>query len=169
MELHRPAALERRHDRTRFDCGNPALNDYLRRTALSSQRSDFARTWVITDTTDRVVAYMTLAMTGVDRGAAPALAAGASAVVPAVLIGRLAVDRSVARRGVGTQLALHGIRFAVAARGTIGCKAVVVDALDRTARTWWQGLGFRPFDASDPDCLSLYLTTKDALATIAAL
>jgi hypothetical protein len=109
-ELRRPAALDtRRHERSQFDCGEAALDEWLRRYAGQNRRRDTAATWVIADANDRVAAHASIAMTGIDRSAAPApLAKQAPDPVPALLLGRLAVDRHYSGRG--TSMAGLGVR-----------------------------------------------------------
>jgi len=102
-EFRRPAPLDaRRHDREQFDSGEPVLDDWLRRYAGQSRRRDTAATWVIADANDVVVAYASVAMTGIDRPAAPeVLAKGSPDPVPALLLARLAVDHRHSRWGSG--------------------------------------------------------------------
>ncbi|HLM85583.1 MAG TPA: GNAT family N-acetyltransferase [Solirubrobacteraceae bacterium] len=167
-ELHRPVLLDsRRHDRGRFDSGAPVLDEWLRRYSGQSRRRDTSATWVIADADDVVVAYASVAMTGIDRSAAPdALATGAPDPVPALLLGRLAVDRRHTGLGVGTALAAHVLATAVELNEKAACRAVVVTALNARARTWWERLGFCPFDPNDPDQLDLYLLTSHIEATL---
>jgi len=167
-ELHRPAPLDpRRHDRDGFDSGEPVLDQWLRRYASQNRRRDTAATWVIADAQDVVVAYTSVSMTGIDRSAAPAvLAKSAPDPVPALLLGRLAVDRRYAGLGVGTALAMHVLATAVELNEKAACRAVVVTALNQTARTWWERLGFHPFDPEKPDELDLYLLTSEIQATL---
>ncbi|MDX6651015.1 MAG: hypothetical protein QOJ97_2966 [Solirubrobacteraceae bacterium] len=167
-ELRRPALLDPdRHDREQFDSGEPVLDEWLRRYAGQSRRRDTAATWVIADTDDVVVAYASVAMTGIDRSAAPeALAKGAPHPVPAMLLGRLAVDRRYANLGIGTALTTHVLATAVELNQKAACRAVVVTSLNATARTWWERLGFHPFDPDDPDQLDLYLPTSEIEATL---
>jgi hypothetical protein len=103
-ELRRPETPDpKRHDRSAFDSGSPELDDWLRRYASQNRRRDTAATWVVTDAESVVVAYVSLSMTGIDRSSAPAAVAKQSPdPVPALLIGRLGVDRSVSGLGVGT-------------------------------------------------------------------
>ena len=166
-ELRRPALLDpRRHDRKRFDSGEPILDEWLRRYAGQNRRRDTAATWVIADPHEMVVAYASVAMTGIDRSAAPeVLAKGAPDPVPALLLGRLAVDHRYAGLGMGTTLAAHVLATAVELNEKAACRAVVVTALTQRARTWWERLGFHPFDPTDPDQLDLYLLTAEIDAT----
>lgn len=106
-------------------------------------------------------------MTGVDRSAAPdALAKSAPDPVPALLIGRLAVDRAYAGLGVGTSLVAHALATAVELNATAACRAVVVTALLSSARSWWERFGFHPLNAHDRDELDLFLLTADIEATL---
>ena len=167
-ELKRPAPLDpRRHDRDHFDSGEPVLDEWLRRYAGQIRRRHTAATWVIADAGDVVVAYASVAMTGIDRSAAPeVLAKGAPDPVPALLLGRLAVDRRYARLGVGTALAAHVLATAVELNEKAACRAVVVSALTERAGTWWERLAFRPFAPDEPDQLDLYLLTSEIDATL---
>jgi len=168
IELHRPAPLEpRRHHREAFDSGEPVLDEWLRRYAGQNRRRDTAATWVIADGDDIVVAYASVAMTGIDRSAAAeTLARGASDPVPALLLGRLAVDRRYAKLGIGTALTAHVLATAVELNEKAACRAVVVTALNPNARAWWQRLGFQSFDPADPDQLDLYLLTAEIQTTL---
>jgi len=171
IELRRPTVLDlKAHDRDGFDSGAPELDDWLRRYAGQNRRRDTSATWVITDTADEVMAYVSISMTGIDRSAAPAaLGRQSPDPVPALLLARLAVDRRVAGLGVGTSLVAHVLTTAVELNISAACRAVVVNALDLTARTWWERLGFAPFDPTDPDGLDLYLLTRDIEATLRAI
>jgi GNAT superfamily N-acetyltransferase len=166
--LQRPALLDpRRHDREQFDSGEPVLDEWLRRYAGQNRRRDTAATWVIADAQDVVVAYASISMTGIDRSAAPEIVAkGAPDPVPALLLGRLAVDRRYAGLGIGTTLAAHVLATAVELNERAACRAVVVTALNSNARSWWQRLGFHAFDPSDPEQLDLYLLTAEIEATL---
>jgi GNAT superfamily N-acetyltransferase len=167
-ELRRPAPLDpRRHDREQFDSGEPVLDEWLRRYASQNRRRDTAATWVVADANDVVAAYASVAMTGVDRSAAPkTLAKGAPDPVPALLLGRLAVDHRYARLGIGTALTAHVLATAVELNEKAACRAVVVTALTERVRTWWERLGFHPFAPDDPDQLDLYLLTSEIDATL---
>ena len=154
-------------DREQFDSGEPVLDEWLRRYAGQNRRRDTAATWVITTAEDVIVAYASVAMTGIDPSAAPAaLIKGAPDPVPALLLGRLAVDRRYAKLGVGTALTAHVLATAVELNQKAACRAVVVAALNPSARNWWQRLGFHPFYPNNPEELDLYLLTSEIAATL---
>lgn len=159
-----------RHDRSRFASGDDALDEWLCRYAGQNRRRDTAATWVIADAENAVVAYATIAMSAIDRSNAPAsIAHQAPSPVPALLIGRLAVDRRYSGLGVGTALVGHVLATAVEMNAKAACRAVVVNALHASARGWWEHLGFSPFDPTDEQSLDLFLLTADIDATLRRL
>lgn len=168
-ELRRPEPLDpRRHDRAGFDSGEPTLDEWLRRYAGQNRRRDTAATWVVADADGRVVAYASLTMTAVDRSEAAAPEGQPPDPIPALLLGRLAVDRRYSGAGVGTALVAHVLATAVELNSHAACRAVVVTAMSPAARGWWERLGFQPLDAGDP-LGDLALLTKDVEATLRSL
>lgn len=156
--------------RAGFESGDLVLDGWLQRYAGQNRRRDTAATWVIADAADGVVAYASIAMTGIDLAAGPpAVAKGSPDPVPALLLGRLAVDRRHTGLGIGTALVAHVLATAVDLNAQAACRAVVVSALHGEARRWWQRLGFEPFDPGDAESLDLYLLTADVEATLAHL
>lgn len=170
-DLRRPEPLDpARHDRIGFDSGEPALDDWLRRYAGQNRRRHTAATWVIATRENTVVAYASLAMTAIDRSAAPAaVAKHAPDPVPALLLGRLAVDATHAGLGVGTALVAHVLATAAEINTKAACRAVVVTALHDRARQWWERLGFQSFHPDDPADTDLYLLTSGIDATLDAI
>jgi ribosomal protein S18 acetylase RimI-like enzyme len=83
-----------------------------------------------------------------------------------LLLGRLAVDRRYANLGIGTALTAHVLATAVELNEKAACRAVVVTALNASARAWWERLGFHPFDSDVPHQLDLYLVTAEIEATL---
>ncbi|HEV3238081.1 MAG TPA: GNAT family N-acetyltransferase, partial [Gemmataceae bacterium] len=100
--LSSPAPLDERHDLTTFDCEVDALNNFLKKFALQNQRSQSARTYVVTRAA-RVVGYYTLAAASTRREETPARVAKGLAAhpVPVILLARLAVDAREKGKGMG--------------------------------------------------------------------
>lgn len=146
------------------------MDDWLRRYTSQNRRRNNAAAWVVTTPDQTVIAYVSLAMTSIDHGAAPSVVAHhAPDPVPALLIGRLAVDRGYTGLGVGTALVGHVLATAVELNERAACRVVVVSAVDDAARRWWARLGFHAFDPSDPDQLDLCLLTTEIEATLRSL
>lgn len=171
-EYCRPCPLDPElHDGAGFGCREAAYADWLRRYAGQNRKGNAAAAWVIADDEQRVVAYATLSMTGIDLTRAPvALRKGAPGPIPALLTGRLAVDERHEGLGLGTELVRHIFATAVELNQSAAFKAVVVRALGRDALSWWTDrLGFVPFDPTDPEDFDLHLLTDTVAATLAAL
>ena len=167
-ELCRPEPLDpSRHDRGVFDSGEPELDVWLRRYAGQNRKGDTAATWVMATPQGQVVAYARLAMTAIDRSAAPIpVAKRAPDPVPALLLGRLAVDKSYSGWGIGTALVAYVFATAAELNRKAACRAVVVTALHEEACTWWKRLGFHPFQPQDPTNLDLYLLSAEFETTL---
>lgn len=136
MALIAPTPLTPGHDVTAFDCGEPALDNWLKHRALKNE-SRFSRTYVVC-AGDRVVGYYALSAGAVERAAAPGkLRRNAPDAVPVSVIGRLAVDREWAGRGLGADLLADALRRIALASQSIGIGAVLVQAKDARARAFY--------------------------------
>jgi GNAT superfamily N-acetyltransferase len=138
--------LARSHDRSRFSCGEPALDEYLLRYARQNHESGIAKTFVVhgIDEPRRVLGYYSLSAGAIDRANLPAQAARRfpNFPVPVARLGRLAVDRSFQGRGLGEDLLIDALRRVFAASGDIGIVAVVLDAKHEKAKRFYQRYEF---------------------------
>jgi GNAT superfamily N-acetyltransferase len=160
--LPRPVPLDRSHGLTAFDCGTPALNDYLRKHALQNHQNRSARTYVTTRD-NRVVGYYTLAAGSVSRDEVPPrVAIGLGKYpVPIILLARLAVDHTEQGKGLGAALLKDAILRAAQAADLIGCRALLVHAKDRAAQALYRKFDFEPSPVEE---FHLFLLMKDILA-----
>ena len=159
------APLSTDHDRLAFSCGVAALDRYLHTQAGQDVRRHVANCFVATPETSNIVAgYYTFSATSIPLADLPADHAKRlprHPVVPAALIGRLAVDRRYRGAGLGAGLISDAIRRAT--RSEAAVFAVVVDAKDDAAAAFYLHHSFRPF-ASRP--ASLYLPIATAIKLI---
>jgi GNAT superfamily N-acetyltransferase len=136
LQLSAPVPLTAEHDLSAFDCGEPALNEWLRHRALKNE-SRFSRTYVVCEG-NRVVAYFCISAGAVERAAAPGkLRRNAPDTIPVAVIGRLAVSRNHAGKGVGTDLLSDALRRIALASQSIGMGAVLVHAKDDAAKRFY--------------------------------
>ena len=134
--LSAPVPLTAAHDLSGFDCGEPALNDWLRHRALKNE-SRFSRTYVVCEG-DRVVACFCISAGAVERAAAPGkMRRNAPDTIPVSVIGRLAVSRDHAGKGLGADLLSDALRRIALASQSIGIGAVMVHAKDDAARRFY--------------------------------
>jgi len=139
--------LADQHDRSAFDCGEPALNSYLRRYARQNPSRNFGGTRVAVarrgDT--RVLGYYTLLVRSVERQPRPQSSNLPPDGVGVTLLGRLAVDRTSQGFGIGTAMLMRALKQTEFASQTVGIYASVVDALNERARGWYLSFGFQSF------------------------
>jgi GNAT superfamily N-acetyltransferase len=134
--LSAPAPLTVDHDLTPFDCGEPALDVWLKERALRNE-SRFSRTYVVCEG-QRVAGYYAISAGSVERAAAPGkLRRNAPDAIPVSIIGRLAVDRAYAGRGLGADLLSDALTRIALASQTIGIAAVLVHAKDEKAKAFY--------------------------------
>jgi ribosomal protein S18 acetylase RimI-like enzyme len=161
---YRIQPLDAIHNRKEFACGDAVLDRYLRELATQDIRRRISNCFVACDDTNTVVAYYTFAATGIPLTDIPlddAKRLPRYALLPAGLIGRLAVDQRLHGQRLGGTLIIDAARRAAAADPAI--YALVVDAKDEAAVGFYQHLGFRRFVSR---VLSLYLPIATALKAI---
>jgi hypothetical protein len=135
-QLSAPVPLKAEHDLSDFDCGESALNDWLRNRALKNE-SRFSRTYVVCEE-NRVIAYFCISAGSVERAAAPGkLRRNAPDTIPVSVIGRLAVSRNDAGRGLGADILSDALRRIAVASQSIGIGAVLVHAKDDRAKRFY--------------------------------
>ena len=136
MKLSAPVPLDARHDLSGFDCGVPVLNDWLKQRALRNE-SRFSRTYVVCGG-NRVVAYFCISAGAIEREAAPGkIRRNTPDTIPISVIGRLAVSKSHARRGLGADMLADALRRITVAAQSIGIGAVLVQAKDENAKRFY--------------------------------
>jgi GNAT superfamily N-acetyltransferase len=163
--LNPPVLLARSHDRSAFDCGASALDEYLKQYALQNQRKHAARTYVATRG-NRVVGYYTLAYGSVACDEAPpSVRAGlARYPIPVILLARLAVDVTERGKGLGAGLLKDALIRTLQAAEIAGLRAMLVHAKDDPAKAFYEKFGFEP---SPIDGYHLFLKISDIKASLA--
>lgn len=140
--------LASRHLRNGFSCGHPVVDDYLRTRARQDAERGVANPFVVTQSAGRVVGYYTLSQTGVDLSSLPPVGRRRLPrypLVPATLIGRLAVDQDHQGRGLGEFLLMDALDRSRRASRQVASFAVIVEAQDARARDFSVHYGFQPF------------------------
>lgn len=138
--------LAKNHDRTNFECGQPLLDEWLKDRACQFDRRDLSRTFVATLPDGvKVVGYYAISTHRVVYEALPtAEAKGLPRLdVAVVLVGKLAVDRSMQGQGLGALLLVDALRRSLQISEQIGIRAVEVHAINDAARNFYLKFGFR--------------------------
>lgn len=159
MSYSVPRPLQADDDTAKFDCGEPSLNDWLRRYALPNAAGGTSQTFV-TINDGQVVGYYALATASVMKAEAPTrVRKGQPPIVPVILLARLAVDRNHQGNRVGGQLLRDAILRTLRLSTQVGVRSLLVHALHEEAREFYLHYGF---EQSPTDELHLHLLLKDA-------
>lgn len=165
IELRPVRRVEGNDDLNGFDCGVPALDEWLEHFALSDQRAGASVTYVL-GRGSQIVGFYTLAPHTIESGVAPGrLGAGLprQRPIPVILLARLGLDRSVQGTGLGGDLLKDALARCAAAADEIGGRAVLVHAKDAGAAAFYERYGFVPLE-QNPN--HLYVLMKDLRASI---
>lgn len=150
--------LAAHHDRAAFESGSAPLDRYFRQQAGQDERNRVARCFVLRQlASDRVIGYYTLSAYGVRPSELPdevVRRLPRYPLIPAILLGRLAVDRRFHGQGFGRDLLFSALTRALTSSAEIAAFAVIVDAKDDAARRFYERYDFRAFP-DDPSRLFL--------------
>lgn len=146
-----------------FDCGNPALNDYFRFYALKNDQLCIGKTFISLDNYGAVTGYMTLSNAQIEADLLPDTIRKKLPryPVPSFRIGKLAVDLRYQGSGVGAWLLRSALEKALSISASVGLYTVIVDAIDDKAKSFYLKYGFIAFSKHP---LTLFLP----IATIAS-
>lgn len=160
LDLVAPQPLTIDHRCADFSCGEPVLDEWLKRRALANQVRGASRSFVVADRNGVVYGYYALAAGAVS----PQVATGAVRrnmpdPVPVMVLGRLAVDRRAQGIQLGGALLQDAVRRAVNVSHNAGVRALLVHALHERASLFYRHYGFQ---ASPIDPLVLMLRLSNA-------
>ena len=140
-------ALCKAHPRDAFDCGNDALNTFLRRYARQSHERDTAKTYVaVDDESGAVMGFSTLTLASLDAAQMPPEPAQRYGfhAVPLFVLARLAVDKRFQGRGLGGQLLVAAAHRCLNVAEQVGGVGLLIDAKDGRAAAWYRSFGATP-------------------------
>lgn len=147
------SALGSDHERSSFRCGTLSLDDYLHKQASQDVKRRISRVFVATTPANPhvIVGYYTLSTLSIELGQLPRELARKLPrhPVPAALLGRLAVDQRAQGYGIGKMLLVNAIQRTLAISDEIAIYAMIVDALDERARSFYVQFGFSQLDSED--------------------
>lgn len=154
-----PAAITPAHTFDNFDCGTNSLNDWLQKYALKNQLTGASRTFVVCNINE-VIGYYALATGSIVRQNAPGkIKRGMPDPIPAMILGRLAVDQLWQSYGIGKGLLKDAILRTLSVSSQAGIRVLLVHALSENAKAFYLHHGFLE---SSIDPFALMLCLKDA-------
>jgi predicted N-acetyltransferase YhbS len=161
LALTPPAPLADDHRLDRFQSGELALDEWLRRRARANQATGASRTFVVCQEAD-VVGYYALASGAVTVDRVPGrFRRNMPDPIPVVVLARLAVDHAYQGKGIGRALFRDSAQRVSHAAQSIGIRGIVVHAMSDRARDFYLTLGFDPCP-SEP--MTLVVTLQDIRA-----
>jgi GNAT superfamily N-acetyltransferase len=156
--------LGRHHDRAKFSCGQPDLDNWFHNRASQDEKRNVARVFVAVSPDLGILGFYSLSSLSLSLESLPEEVARRLPrydAIPAALIGRLARDERARGQGVGELLLADAIQRILGAGRSVAVFAIVVDAKDERAAAFYKGFGFQVFPLH-PKRLFLLTATAEA-------
>ena len=144
LEISAPQPLTSVHLLDKFNCGEPVLDDWLKRRAMSNQLSGASRTFVVLDQDSLVCGYYAMAAGAVaHQMATSSVRRNMPDPVPVMVLARLAVDLRAQGIKLGASLLQDAVNRAVMVAENAGVRALLVHALNDKAKEFYEHYGFQ--------------------------
>ena len=152
-----PVLLSGEHETALFNSGVPALDEWLVKRALKNQETGASRTFVVC-ANKRVTGYYALVAGSVERLVAPgAIARNMPEPIPAMVLGRLAVDCEYQGHRLGSALLKDAMLRTLSVARNAGLRCLIVHAISEDAKRFYQNYGFQ---VSPIEPMTLFLSVK---------
>ena len=161
--------LGKHHDRARFSCGQPDLDDWFRTRASQDEKRNVARVFVAVSQDQEVLGFYSLSSLSLALDSLPEEVTRKLpryGAIPAALIGRLARDERARGQGIGELLLADAIQRILGAGRSVAVFAIVVDAKDERAAEFYRGYGFQEFPLQPRRLFLLTATAEAALRRV---
>lgn len=144
LELKAPQPLTTTHLLQGFECGEAALDEWLKRRALANQSTGASRTFVVVNDDDRVYGYYAMAAGAVIHQIATTnVRRNMPDPLPVMVLARLAVDHRAQGIKLGAALLLDAVNRTVVISQNTGVRALLVHALNNGAKQFYEYHGFQ--------------------------
>lgn len=153
--------LDKKHDRSSFDCGKALLNNYIKNQAGQDIKRKLSACFVLTDEeTNSILGYYTLSNSSIPLNNFPEQIRRklpqSYTSIPATLLGRLAIDLQYQGKGIGKILLIDALKRSYEASQEVASFAVVVDPIDEEAEMFYERYDFIKL----PDSGKMFIATK---------
>jgi ribosomal protein S18 acetylase RimI-like enzyme len=139
-------ALEKKYDKTLFDCGHSLLDEYIKKQAKQDVNRDLSACFVLVDDKNVVKGFYTLSANSIKRDDFPEplqrKLPPSYNDIPTILLGRLAIDKTAKGNGFGEILLLDALTRSLKISESLGTIAVIVDPIDERAQNFYSKYGF---------------------------
>ncbi|WP_422824093.1 GNAT family N-acetyltransferase [Xenorhabdus entomophaga] len=156
--ISEPELLTDNHQLELFDSGVVTLDQWLKNRALKNNFTGASKTYVVCNE-NRVLAYYSLAASAIVINSAPGhFKRNMPNPIPVIVLGRLAVDQRLQRKGIGRALVQDAALRVIQAADLIGVRGMIIHALSGEAKSFYETIGFEP---SPLDPMLLMATLAD--------
>jgi GNAT superfamily N-acetyltransferase len=139
-------ALEKKHNKTTFNCGYNLLDDYLKKQARQDVKRDLSACFVLVDESEGIYGYYTLSANSIKKEDFPENLAKklppSYQELPTILLGRLAIDKALQGKGYGEILLMDALKRCLGISESMGTIAILVDPIDEKAQRFYSRYGF---------------------------
>ena len=152
--------LNKKHNRTDFDCGNDLLNHYLQSQAGQDIKRKLSACFVLANDRTTIQGFYTLSNNSIPLNLLPEAIRKrlpeSYAAIPATLLGRLAIDINHQGKGLGEILLIDALQRSYEASQQIASFAVIVDPIDKQAEDFYKKYDFLKL----PDSGKMFIAIK---------
>ncbi len=139
--------LDSKHKKEDFSCGKDFLDNYFWKQAKQDVNRKLSACFVLVDNeTKKISGYYTLSSSSIPGNLIPVSfkkkLPKSYLSIPAILLGRLAIDKGFQGKGIGKILLIDALRRCYDTTESIGAFAVIVDPLDQDAERFYKKYGF---------------------------
>jgi predicted GNAT family N-acyltransferase len=138
--------LEKKYDKSGFDCGHSLLDEYIRKQAKQDVNRDLSACFVLVNDENVVKGYYTLSANSIKRDDFPEplqrKLPPSYSDIPTILLGRLAIDKTLKGNGFGEILLFDALTRSLKISESLGTIAVIVDPIDENAQNFYSKYGF---------------------------
>ena len=147
-----PAPLTEAHDGASFNSGEPTLDDWLRHRAWNNQQTAASRTYVVCPTgSQQIIGYFALSMGQIlAQDVTGSMRRNMPNAIPAVVLGRLAIDLAWQGKGLGRAMLGDSLRRSLRASADISARLVIVHAISPAAEAFYLHHGFTRLPVDTP-------------------
>jgi GNAT superfamily N-acetyltransferase len=142
--VYKIESLNQEHLIADFDCGDEQKNRFLKEFALQNSKGGLGRTYVAVNPAEnrRVYGYYTISSSAVKFESLPPSKHLPRYPLPAILIGKLAIDKTAQKQGLGTALLFNALKRATTVAEEIGVFLIEIKAVNERAKNLYVKIGF---------------------------
>ncbi len=143
-EFTPPAPLTAKHDTENFCSGEETLDTWLRERALDNMASSASRTYVICPSGScMVIGYYAICMGQIfNQEVSGSMRRNMPRQIPAVILGRLAIDKKWQGKGLGKSLLQDAVQRSARAAQEVSARLLIVHAISAEAEAFYSHYGF---------------------------